>query len=119
MMSLRTRVLALILLAGASTVSAQALDPATQLQVDDLRARQQAAERQAVEASNQAMAAEARIRAEQAINELERQRAISLDVPPGAAPDDGVGTALKDYPVMPDAVLADSNKRVRAAAKRH
>lgn len=116
-MSLRLALL-ILLSAGAVSARAQGLDPATQLQLDDLRARQQAAERQAIDAANQAMAAEARLKAEQAVLDLQLQRALPLQPPPSPYPPaDGQPSRIGDFPSVPDAVLADSNRRVQAAAR--
>jgi hypothetical protein len=102
------------LLTAASPAAAQL----SQFQLDDLRARQEAAERRAIDQSNQLMALEARQRAADASLDLQIQRggvrAPELRYEPLArAP----STATPKFPSIPDAALADSNRRVQDAAK--
>lgn len=118
-------------LAAALSAPAVAMAQATsQIQLDDLRAQQQAAERRSIDQSNQFQAMEARARADQAAADLATQRA-GVVVPqrryvdpvtgPGTAPDRTTGQpsnqATTAYPSVPDATLADSNKRVQDAVK--
>jgi hypothetical protein len=110
-------VIAGVVIAAAATGAAAQVPPPTQMQLDDLRARQEAAERQAVARSNELMALEARLRADQAVADLQAQRAP----PPAPAlryePQASTGRAsVGKYPSVPDAALADSNRRVQAAA---
>jgi len=111
--SMRT-LIALIALATASAAAAQPLTQ--QLQLDELRMQQEAAQRRAIDQSNQLMALEARLRAEQATADLQRgaPRAPGLRYEPArrSAP-----SAAAKYPSIPDAALADSNRRVQEAAK--
>lgn len=103
--------------AAAAPAAAQAVEPYTQFQLDDLRARQEAAERAAVREANELTALEARLRTEQALTELQAQRLsprlpeLRYELPTLSAP---FGAA--SYLSVPDAVLADSNRRVQAAA---
>jgi len=89
----------------------------TQFQLDDLRAREEAAQRRAVDQANQLHALETRLRAEQAVRDLARPSPLvpAPDVPPRASA--ATAPALQDYPMIPDAALAESNRRVRAAAR--
>lgn len=103
----------LAMLAVAAPASAQP----TQLQLDDLRMQQQNAERRAIDQANQMMALEARLRAEQATLDLRLQQS-GLGVPaltyqPSLTP----APAAARYPSISDAALAESNRRVQAAAK--
>ena len=90
----------------------------TQFQLEELRAQQQAAERRAIDQSNQLQALENRLRADQASADLAAQRA-GPRVPrlPYADPTVGASLVTPKYPSMPDAVLADSNRRVQDAAR--
>jgi hypothetical protein len=113
MMSMRT-LIALCILAAASPAVGQP----TQLQLDDLRIQQQNAERRAIDQSNQLQALDARLRADQAAADLRAQRAGVLVPelryePPAPVP----ATLSAKYPSMPDAALAESNRRVQDAAK--
>jgi hypothetical protein len=107
--------LVLSVLALATPAAAQL----NQFQIDDLRAQQQAAERRAIDQANQIQALETRLRADQASADLATLRAGARaptlrygdpTVAPGAA-------ATAKYPSMPDATLADSNRRVQDAAR--
>lgn len=108
-------VLSLLALAAATPAAAQV----TQFQLDDLRAQQQAAERRYIDQSNQLQALDNRLRADQAASDLAAQRA-GVIVPQLRYPDPTVRTAAAPsprYPSMPDAALADSNRRVQDAAR--
>ena len=91
----------------------------SQFQLDDLRAQQQAAERRAIDQSNQIQALEARLRADQASADLAALRAgASVPTLRYGDPTVGSGTAPSaKYPSVPDTVLADSNRRVQDAAR--
>lgn len=108
-------VLSGFILAGAGPAAAQV----NSLQLDDLRAQQQAAERRAIDQANQIQALEARLRADQASADMAAQRA-GAPAPrlPYADPTvSGSSAATPKYPSMPDSALADSNKRVQDAAR--
>lgn len=113
MVSMRT-----LLAIGVLAVSAPAAAQPTQLQLDDLRMQQQNAERRAIDQANQMMALEARLRAEQATLDLQLQRSgVGVPAPtyqPSLTP---APAAAVKYPSMSDAALAESNRRVQAAAK--
>ncbi|WP_296599377.1 hypothetical protein [Phenylobacterium sp.] len=107
-----------LLAALAAPASAQ---PAVQQQqLDDLRMQQQAAERRAVDQANQLQALDARLRADQAVADLSVQRS-GVRIPalpygdPTLAPK--ASASAPAYPSVPDAALADSNKRVQDAAR--
>jgi hypothetical protein len=106
------RALALCLVLIAATPAAA--QPA-QFQLDDLRAREEAAQRRAVDLSNQLQALEARMRADQAIGDLARPAPAvpALRYPPK----EPSVMPTPDYPRMPDAALVESNRRVQAAAR--
>jgi hypothetical protein len=111
------------LLMGA-LAAAPALAQATPLELDNIRAQQQAAQRQSVAIANEAMAQEARLRTEQAILDLENQRvAPALPALPYAAPasaaasPSGARPASTVYPSMPDKALADSNRQIQKIRK--
>ncbi len=105
----------LMTIAIASPAAAQV----TSLQLEDLRAQQQMAERRAIDQSNQIQALEARLRADQAVADMAAQNA-GVVVPQlrtaGLTPGAPTATSLK-YPSMSDAALAESNKRVQDAAR--
>lgn len=102
-------------LAVATTAGASA-QPAFQ-QLEDLRMQQEAAQRRAIDQSNQLMALEARLRAEQALADLQRSapRAPELRYEPSERR--GTAAAAARYPSIPDAALAESNRRVQDAAR--
>lgn len=86
---------------------------------DALRAQQEAAQRRAIDQANQIQALEARLQAEQAIADL--RSAQALVILPAVQPDPKAPLAAgtpPGYPSIPDAVLADSNRRVQAAKPR-
>src|SRR5688572_16708817 len=111
MVFMRVALTAAVLMAAATGASAQ--HPLQQL--EDLRLQQQAAQRRAIDQSNQLMALEARLRAEQASADLQRSapRVPELRYEPSARR----GTAAARYPSIPDAALAESNRRVQDAAR--
>jgi hypothetical protein len=117
MRAMRSLVLGLALLSVATPSGAQV----SALELDNLRAQQEAAQRRAVDLQNQLMAAEARLRAEQATRDLEFSQRLPRTVPQPPYPDAtgarvSAGAAARDAPSIPDDMLAQSNRRVRAAA---
>lgn len=115
MVAMRT-LLAMAAVAAASPAAAQGLGD--QILLDDLRMRQQAAERRAIEQANQLMALEARLQADRSIEDLRTQAVpprlpqLSSRRPDGVSP----SAATTQFPAIPDDVLAESNRRVREAA---
>jgi len=108
----------IVLSVFALAVATPALGQVTQFQLDDLRAQQQAAERRAIDQSNQLQALETRLRADQASADLTAQRAgVRAPRLPYADPAIGASVVTPKYPSMPDAALADSNRRVQDAAR--
>ena len=114
---MRTLLLSLALVCLAAPASAQV----SALELDNLRAQQEAAQRRAIDLENQLMAAEARLRAEQATRDLDLARRLPGTVPQppypsssGATVSAGSGAAVA--PSIPDDMLAQSNRRVQAAA---
>jgi hypothetical protein len=97
----------------ATPVAAQV----TQFELDQLRAQQQAAERRAVAQSNELMALEARLRADQAVAELRAPTARAPELLYDEPPARGSALATAKFPAMSDAALAESNRRVREAAQ--
>lgn len=88
------------------------------LQVDQLQMQQQAAERRSIDQANQLQAQDARLRADQAVADLSAPRPRAPLLPygdPTVAPK--TEAPAPKYPSTPDAVLADSNKRVQDAAR--
>ena len=106
------RALAILLaLAAAAPAAAQPLD------YDLLRAQQQAAQQREVAQHNELMALEARLRAEQAVLEQQLARApVRLPEPPYPSPLPPAKIDTSKLPSIPDATLADSNRRVQEAA---
>lgn len=106
-----------IALAIASPALAQGMSVGEQILLDDLRMRQQAAERRAVEQANQLMALEARLQAERAVQDLRAQASPPAPPqPPYAGPPPAASSGAATFPSIPDAALAESNRRVREAA---
>lgn len=88
-------------------------DPGVLVQQEQLR-------QQLIQQQNQIQALDAQIRAQQAIQEVQRLRSV----PPLPVPDTTPGHALPQIDTsqlaqIPDATLADSNKKVRDAANNH
>ena len=107
----------LMLAAAATSAAAQTI---SQFELDNLRAQQEAAARRAVAQTNELMALEARLRTEQAITDLRLQRdAPRLPERRYEPPASAVTTpsVTPKYPSVPDALLADSNRRVREASQ--
>ena len=112
---------AIALIATAAPAGAQVLDPLSQMQLQDLRMQQEAAQRRAIDHANQLEALAARLRADQATLDLQVQRG---DVGPRQAPGlryepaaRSASSSLGKYPSMPDAALMDSNRKVQAASR--
>jgi len=104
----------------ALAVATPALAQVNQLQLDDLRARQQAAEQRSIDQANQQQALDARLRGEDAAATLAAQRAgVWVPKPPQIDPTlaPAASAPLPNYPSMPNDVLADSNKRVQDVAR--
>ncbi len=119
--SMRTLLISVLLTAAAAPAAAQLLGPADQMQIDNLRMQQEQAQRRAIDQANQLEALSARQRADDAALDLRLQRgdvgprqAPSLRYEPAARP---AGKASSRYPSIPDAALADSNRRVQDAAR--
>jgi hypothetical protein len=103
---------------AAATIAVPALaQPATQFEIDNLRAQQEAAQRRAVDLSNQLAAAEAQARADQAVAALQLQQRLPQTVPLPPYRQTPRVAAAASYPQIPDAALAASNQRVQAAAR--
>jgi len=114
MTSMRTLILTFCL---AAATPAAAQPPYYEL--DNLRAQQEAASRRVVEQTNQLNALDARVRTDQALLDLQTGRYQQPAVPelryaPAVMPAPG---ATPKYPSIPEAALADSNRRVQAASK--
>ena len=119
--SMRTFLLSILLAAAAAPAAAQGFGPADQLQLDMLRMQQEQAQRRAVDQANQLEALSARLRAEQAALDLRLQRG-EVGQPPVPVlryepPPRSRATVSSRYPSIPDAALADSNRRVQQAAR--
>jgi hypothetical protein len=109
-----------VLALTACAVPAAAQDiGSTQSQLDDLRMQQQLAQQRAVAQHNELFALEARLKTEQAILDLQLQRALPPRVPvlpyPVGVPAANVDTSK--FPSIPDAALAASNRRVQEASQ--
>lgn len=110
---MRSLILALGLAAAGPSASAQPSNPV----LDDLRFQQESAQRRAIDQQNQLNALESRLRAEQAVIDLraEPPRLPELRYKPATG---GVTPAMPpNYPAVPDAMLADSNRRVQDAVR--
>lgn len=115
MMGSMRRLISFAVLAATAASPAVAQHPSTVL--EDLRMQQEAAQRRAVDQSNQLMALEARLRADQASADLSRSppRVPELRYEPSTRR--GTVAATARYPSISDAALADSNRRVQDAAR--
>lgn len=120
MSGMRALILCLAL-AGAAPAAAQ--DPSAavlQSQILQMQAEQQLARMREVATANELTALEARLRTEQAVRQMEAARAPVLmpTLPyPDAALGKGTGVDISKLPSVPDAVLADSNRRVQEILK--
>lgn len=105
-------------LAVATPAAAQLPSTGDQILLDDLRARQEAAERRAVEQANRLMALEARLQAQRAIQDLQAQ-GVNPPVPrlPYEPSERGRSSARITFPSIPDEALAASNRRVQEASR--
>ncbi|WP_293676792.1 hypothetical protein [uncultured Phenylobacterium sp.] len=105
------------LLAAAAPAAAQS----TLADVENLRAQQEAAARRAVALSNELGALESRLRTEQAITDLRIQRegvrVPELPYTDVTTPSSTSAAVPRNLPSIPDAALADSNRRVRDASQ--
>lgn len=110
------RLLLLLASLAATPVVAQDFGGLTQSQIDDLRAQQQLAQQRMIAQENELRAIESRLRTEQAVAEQQAARApFRLPEPiPGAPPRT---IPIEKLPSISDAALAESNRRVREAAK--
>jgi len=114
---MRPTILAVLLAAAAVPAAGQAL---THVELDTLRVQQEATARHAVALANELTALESRLRTEQALADLRAQRAappvpsLRYEPSPFAAT---AAVTLPSFPTTPDAILADSNRRVREASK--
>ena len=111
------RALIACLVLTASPAAAQDLNGVTALQIDDLRMQQQLAQQRVVSQQNEITALETQLRADQAVLTQQQARA-PVRLPtlpyPQAAPPASLDAAK--LPAIPNAALAASNARVRAAA---
>lgn len=111
---------ALVLIAGlalatAGSAAAQDLNQLNQLQLDELRFQQQLQQQRSVDLQNQLMTLETRQRAEQAIAQGQRPAPALPSLPYPGAPPASVDTS--HLPSIPDAALAESNRRIQAISK--
>lgn len=108
-------VLACLVLAAAAPAAAQ--PPFNDYEY--LRAQQEAAARRAVEVENQLSALDARLKTDQALSDLQASRyppsVPELRYATTATP--APAAATPKFPSIPDAALAESNKRVQAVTK--
>lgn len=87
-----------------------------QMQLDELRAQQQLLQQQSVAQHNELMALDARLRTEQQAARIQAERQPTrLPELPYPAPMGSIDTSK--LPSIPDAALADSNRRVQEIAK--
>ena len=108
--------LACLVLAAATPAAAQ--PPFNDY--DYLRAQQEAAARRAIDQENRLSALDARLRTDQALSDLQAARhppaVPELRYAPALTPAPA-SSAAPTFPSIPDALLAESNKRVQAASK--
>lgn len=123
---MRLAAILFVLSAAAAPAAAQDLlsaqRAAVQAQINELQAQAELVRQQEVSSHNQLMALDARLRTEQGVADI-RSQAYIPRLPPVAAA--RPATAAAPPPSMdtgqlasiPDAALADSNRRVREAAQ--
>ena len=107
--------LAATLLVAATPAAAQH----PQSQLDDLRMQAEAAQRRAIDQQNQLMSLETRLRADQALLDLQRSAPAvpQLRYDPTTGGRVAATAAPTRYPSIPDSALAASNRRVQDAAR--
>ena len=117
---LRMRPVLVVCIIGLVAASPAAAQPGT-FESETLRLQQDAARRDAVNLSNELNALDARVRTEQALSDLRQQRQgvpvpqLHDDPPPRMGAVAPPATLI--YPSTPDAILADSNRKVREASR--
>jgi len=104
-------------LAAAAPAAAQVPGPLDQMQLDTQRMQQESLARRLIDQQNQLMAAEAQARADRAVLELRLQRDLPVRAPepPPAATPAAANAPPAAFPSVPDAALADPNRKVQAA----
>lgn len=120
MSGMRTLVALLVLLAAAPAAAQDTNAAVLNAQIMQMQAEQQLARMREVATSNEMMALEARLRADEAVRRLEASRApVVLPTLPYPEAGLGVGTGIdtSKLPTIPNAALADSNRRVQEILK--
>lgn len=109
----------LIFALAAMPAAAQVVTPLDQMRLETLRMQQESMARRLIDQQNQLMAAEARAQADRAALELRLQRDLPVRVPepPARSTPPVTSAPLPAFPSIPDAALADSNRKVRDAAR--
>jgi hypothetical protein len=116
---MRTLIAVLVLAAAGAPAAAQDIGVLTQSQIADLQMQQQLLQQRSVAQHNELFALETRLRTEQAVTDLQLQRALPVRLPqlpyPVAAPTGRIDASK--LPSIPDAALAASNRRVQEASQ--
>lgn len=117
MLTLRGALLILALL--ETPAAAQVAGPVDQMQLETLPMQQENAARRLIDQQNQLMAAEAQARADRAAMELRLQRELRVRIPEPASGPRSASAAepAPVFPSVPAEALADSNRKVQAAAR--
>ena len=117
---MRALILSLGLLIAAPAAAQDASQAVLNAQILQMQAEQQLARMREVATTNELMALEARLRAEEAVRRMETARApvVLPTLPyPDAGRGQGDGIDPAKLPRLPDAALADSNRRVQEILK--
>lgn len=116
---MRILLVSLALLTAAPAVAQDATQALLNAQLLQMQAEQQQARMREVATANELMALEARIRADEAVRRIEASRAPPV-MPTLPYPSAGLTPAAQadgKLPSVPEAALADSNRRVQEILK--
>jgi hypothetical protein len=108
----------ILVLALAAAAPAAAQTPYTnQLRLDDLQAQASLARQRTISQDNQLTALDAQLQADQAIRDIQLQRALPPLLPPAAPNAPPRVLDMSQLPSIPDSILANSNRIVRQASQ--
>lgn len=117
---MRALIVGLALLAAAPAAAQDTNAAVLNAQILQMQAEQQLARMREVATANEMMALEARLRADEAVRRMEAVRTPAT-MPTLPYPDAGLGRGgmldVAKLPSIPDAALADSNRRVQEILK--
>jgi hypothetical protein len=117
---MRALIAGLVLLAAAPVAAQDTNAALLNAQILQMQSDQQLARMREVATANEMMALEARLRADEAVRRMETSR-TPVAVPTMPYPDAGLGRGgaldVSQLPSIPDAALAESNRRIQEILK--